>query len=402
MSKPLAEVLRPTKLADFVGQEDLVGKNGFISKLLTTTLPSLILWGPPGCGKTTLARIIANQLKREFYEFSAVNTSSKDVEKIINKSSHATNYMLHTTSPIVFVDEIHRFNKAQQDKLLPHVERGDITLIGATTENPSFEVIGPLLSRCRVVVLKQLEARDLKKIIKKATKYLKVKIAPKAQNFLIEASNGDARVVLNVLEIATNLTSHLPAGRHGHTLSTKHVEAALQKRALNFDRQGDEYYNTISALHKTIRGSDPDAALYYLARMLEAGQDPLYIARRLIRVAAEDIGLANPNALLLANAAFEACDKIGMPECNVLLAEAVVYLAKSPKSNSLYLAYGKAAADVHKYGNLPVPMHILNAPTKLMKDLGYGKGYDYTHSPAGKKKDSINYLPEKLKGKRYL
>ncbi len=297
--------------------------------------------------------------------------------------------------PVVFIDEIHRFNKAQQDALLPQVESGRITLIGATTENPSFEVISPLLSRCRVVVLAQHTEEDLDKIIERGAKHLNVELGKEGRRFLATASNGDARVALNVLEIASNLNK---SGK----LEVKDLETALQKEQLAFDLKGEEFYNTISALHKSMRGSDPDAALYWLARMLEAGQDPLYIARRVIRFASEDIGLRDPQALILAVAAFNACEKLGMPECNLALAEAVAYLAKSPKDNRLYIAYGKIAEDVKTFGNLPVPLHIRNAPTKLMKNLGYGKDYNYYHSPKGEKLPDIEYLPDKLKGKKYL
>ncbi|OGM23504.1 AAA family ATPase [Candidatus Woesebacteria bacterium RIFCSPLOWO2_01_FULL_39_21] len=383
MNKPLAEKLRPESLSDFVGQEHLVGKNGIIKVLLKNAsksgfFPSLIFWGPPGSGKTTLARIIAKTLKREFYEFSAVNTSSKEIEKVIKKT-----FQLFE-APVVFIDEVHRFNKAQQDKLLPHVERGDIILIGATTENPSFEVIGPLLSRTRVIVLKRLEDNELESIFKKAIKYLKVKVESKAKNFLIDSSNGDARVLLNVLEIAFNITND-------STLAIKHIESALQRRQLTFDRQGDEFYNTISAFIKSMRASNVDAALYYLARMVESGQDPLYIARRMVVFASEDV--ASPTALVVANAVFQACQQIGYPECQENLAAGTVYLTLAKKDRSAYEAYMKALGDVKRFGNLPLPMQILNAPTKLMKELGYGKGYEkYT-------KDDL--LPDKLKGRKY-
>lgn len=405
--KPLAEILRPKNIEGFVGQTHAVGKNGIISILLkdkekTKYFPSLILWGPPGCGKTTLARIISAELNRPFFEFSAVNASIKEIEKEISNFSEKRNPLLiseKTTvvrgTPIIFIDEIHRFNKAQQDALLPHVEQGKFILIGATTENPSFEVIGPLLSRTRIIVLNQLSDAELEQIIQSAIKEIKVEVEKDALDFLKESSNGDARVAINVLEIA----SHLAPGKK---IDVKIIQQALQKSQLSFDLRGEEYYNTISALHKSMRGSDPNAALYYLARMLEAGQDPVYIARRVVRFASEDVGLKDPQALTLAVAAFQACERLGMPECNLALAEAVVYLAKSPKSNNLYLAYGKAAEDVHKHGNLPVPLHIRNAPTKLMKNIGYGKDYNYYHSPAGEKLPDVEYLPDRLKGTKYL
>lgn len=410
---PLAEQLRPKKLSDYVGQEKLVGKDGIINKLIKSSqpeagrpldetnhltaqagfFPSLIFWGPPGSGKTTLARIIANEMKREFYEFSAVSTSIKDIEKIIKETSQDT--LLTTHNPIVFIDEIHRFNKAQQDKLLPHVEKGTIILIGATTENPSFEVIAPLLSRTRVLVLERLSNSELKKIVKNALKQIKKKIDKKALEFLLDSSNGDARVMLNVLEIANNLFHPsggvAPAAHPAGVLKLKDIEQALQRRQLTFDRQGEEFYNTISSYIKSMRASDVDAALYYLARMVEAGQDPLYIARRMVVFASEDV--ASPTALVVANAVFQACQQIGYPECQENLAAGTVYLATAKKDRSSYDAYMRALEDVKALGNLPIPLQIRNAPTKLMKELGYGKGYEkYT-------KESL--LPEQIKGKKY-
>lgn len=384
-SLPLPELLRPKTLKDFVGQENLVGKDGIIRKLLGNSandnfFPSLIFWGPPGSGKTTLARIIANVLKREFFEFSAVNTKVKDIEALIQDKKQ----LKLANSPIVFLDEIHRFNKAQQDKLLPHVEHGDIILIGATTENPSFEVIAPLLSRCRVLVLNQLSQKNLLKILSKALKHLKKKLNKEAETFLLEASNGDARVMLNVLEIASSLVKT-------PMIKIPDLETALQRRQYTFDKRGEDFFNVISAFIKSMRASDVDAALYYLARMVEAGQDPLYIARRMVVFASEDV--ATPTALVVANAVFQACNTIGYPECQENLAAGVVYLSTAKKDRSAYEAYMSALSDVRKLGNLPVPLKIRNPVTKLMKEVGYGEGYE--------KYDKESLLPEKLSGKKY-
>jgi putative ATPase len=393
---PLADRMRPEKLEDFLGQDEIVGAGKLLRQAITAgSPPSMIFWGPPGSGKTTLSHIIAKQTKAEFIQFSAVTSGVRDLKEVIKK---ARENAIEERKTILFIDEIHRWNKAQQDALLPHVEKGVITLIGATTENPSFEVRGALLSRCRVFVLKQLGQEQIAEIIKRALRdkirglgEMKIKINTETINLLSGMSNGDARVALNVLEYAAALDLNISADI---------IKQAFQKSYLLYDKDGEEHYNIISALHKSLRGSDANAALYWLARMLEAGEDPLYVARRLVRFASEDVGLANSRALEQAVAAYQACHFIGLPECNVILAQIVVYLAKCEKSNELYTAYNQAAADVHEYGNLGVPLHIRNAPTKLMKDLGYGK--DYKYSPSYGYKEKQEYLPEKLRGKKYL
>ena len=396
MMTPLADRIRPESISDFLGQDEIVGKGKLLRKAIESdTLPSMIFWGPPGSGKTTLASIIAKQTKSEFVRFSAVTSGVADLRKVIERAEMDNRLGKRT---ILFIDEIHRWNKAQQDALLPHVEGGTVILIGATTENPSFEVRGALLSRCRVFVLKQLDEDNLVKIIKKTIDDeekglgdLKIKIDKKVVETLAQMSNGDARVALNVLEYASSISTNL---------TLKIIKEAFQKSHLFYDKGGEEHYNIISALHKSMRGSNANAALYWLARMLEGGEGPLYVARRLIRFASEDVGLANSRALEQAVAAYQACHFIGMPECGVNLAQVVVYMSKCEKSNDLYVGYEKAMADVKEFGNLPVPMHIRNAPTKLMKDLGYSKGYKY--SPEHDYKEDQEYLPDKLKNKKYL
>jgi putative ATPase len=394
--KPLADRMRPDTLAGFFGQADIVGPGKILRRAIEAdALPSIIFWGPPGTGKTTLARIIANESQSEFHQISAVTSGKKELLAIM---AAAEADKLAGRRSILFIDEIHRWNKAQQDALLPYVENGTVTLIGATTENPSFEVRGALLSRCRVLVLSSLSTENLVSIIERALEdkekglgAKRVKIDKDSVALIAGLSNGDARTALNVLEYASSISQ---------TIGREEIKEAFQKSHLLYDKDGEEHYNIISALHKSLRGSDADAALYWLARMLEAGEEPLYIARRLVRFASEDIGLANSRALEQAVAAYQACHFIGRPECNVILAQAVVYLAKCEKSNKIYTAYGQAAADVRKHGNLPVPLHIRNAPTKLMAELGYAKGYKY--SPDHDYKEEQEYLPGELKGRKYL
>lgn len=396
-SIPLADRMRPQTLDEFLGQEEILGETKLLREAIKSDkIPSMIFWGPPGSGKTTLAIIIARQTKSDFIRISAVSSGLKELREIISRAK--SNHLIGRRT-ILFIDEIHRWNKTQQDGLLPHIETGLITLIGATTENPSFEVRPALLSRCRVFVFKQLGVTDIKLILKRAIKdkkrglgNLNLKIKDKDLGIISQISNGDARIALNILEYAAEAS-------HGN-ITLKIIEEASQKINLLYDRAGEEHYNIISALHKSMRGSDADAALYWLARMIEAGEDPLFIARRLVRFASEDIGLANSRALEQAVAAYGACHFIGYPECNVILAQAVVYMAKCKKSNELYTAYSKAAEDVQKYGNLPVPMHLRNAPTKLMEDLGYGK--DYKYSPNFNYQEKQEYFPIQLKGRKYL
>ena len=378
MSAPLAERMRPTTLDNYIGQPHLVGQGGVLRKMIEAKrISSFILWGPPGVGKTTLATIIAKQLETPFYTLSAVNCGVKDVREVIEKAQ--SNRFFNNASPILFIDEIHRFSKSQQDSLLGAVEKGIVTLIGATTENPSFEVIRPLLSRCQVYVLKSLEKDDLLKLVDNA---VLTDVFLKERTFRIEEtdallrySGGDARKLLNILEL---LYESAPADED-IVINDTIVYERLQQNPLAYDKDGEMHYDIISAFIKSIRGSDPDAALYWLARMIEGGEDPKFIARRLVISASEDIGLANPNALLLANAAFDAVHKIGWPEGRIPLAEATVYLATSAKSNSAYMGINSAIQMVHQTGNLPVPLHLRNAPTKLMADLGYHKGYKYAH-----------------------
>ncbi|HOF07793.1 MAG TPA: replication-associated recombination protein A [Bacteroidales bacterium] len=371
MSIPLAEQLRPTNWEEFVGQEHLVGKNGVIRKLLSTkTLPSIILWGPPGTGKTTIAGLIADELQVPFFKLNAIDAGVKDIRSIIQKAQPYK-------TAILFLDEIHRFSKSQQDSLLHAVEKGTITLIGATTENPSFEIISPLLSRCQVYVLKPLDISDLEKLLQRAIDfYLSKNISLDIQEkeALFTYSGGDARKLYNVVELLVDSSNDNTV-----VITNESVEEIVKQKFLLYDKQGEYHYDLISAFIKSVRNSDPNAAIYWMARMLEGGEDPLFIARRMIILASEDIGLANPNALLLANACFDAVHKIGMPEARIVLAECAVYLASSPKSNASYMAIERATELIHQTGNLSVPLHLRNAPTQLMRSLNYHKGYKYPH-----------------------
>ena len=408
-SRPLAEIMRPKSLEEFVGQKHVVGKGSLIRNAIEKDrIFSMILWGPPGCGKTTLARIIAGETKSYFVHFSAVLSGIKEIRSVIEEAKNQQK--LYRKKTILFVDEIHRFNKAQQDAFLHHVESGLITLIGATTENPSFEVIAPLLSRCRVIVLKTFSQDDIHAIINRALKdkerglgNLNLVLSKDALAYLIQIADGDARTALNNLEITASLLSsekNISDEEKKRHITIKDLESALQKKSLVYDKSGEEHYNLISAFHKSLRGSDPDAALYWLERMLSAGEDPLYLARRMVRFASEDVGNADSNALEVALNAMEAFRFLGHPEGELALAQAAVYLATAPKSNSIYSAFRKIKDIVKSTGTLPVPLHIRNAPTGLMKELGYGKSYKYAHNF----KDAYihqEYLPEELQNQRY-
>ncbi|MDO4949849.1 MAG: replication-associated recombination protein A [Bacteroidales bacterium] len=399
MSKPLAERLRPQTLDEYIGQRHLVGEGAVLRQMIDSgRISSFILWGPPGVGKTTLAQIIANKLETPFYTLSAVTSGVKEVREVIERAKNAR--FFSQTSPILFIDEIHRFSKSQQDSLLGAVETGVVTLIGATTENPSFEVIRPLLSRCQVYVLKSLEKDDLLRLLVSAIdkdNLLKEKnVVLKETSAILRYSGGDARKLLNILELvveAEGLSTEI-------VITDEKVRQRLQQNPLAYDKDGEMHYDIVSAFIKSIRGSNPDAALYWLARMVEGGEDPVFIARRLVISAAEDIGLANPNALLLANAAFDAVAKIGWPEGRIPLAEATVYLATSAKSNSAYMGIGAALDEIRLSGNLPVPLHLRNAPTKLMEQLGYANGYKYAHDYKGNFVKQ-QYLPAEIEGKRF-
>lgn len=398
---PLASRLRPEDLDSFVGQEHLLGKGKILRQLIEQDrIPSMIFWGPPGVGKTTLAGIIAHRTHAKFINFSAVTSGIKEIKEVMVQAESSRRMGMKT---VVFVDEIHRFNKAQQDAFLPYVEKGSIILIGATTENPSFEINGALLSRCRVFVLQALTTGDLVKLLNTALKspkglgYLNVEITEEMIRMIAEFANGDARTALNTLEIAVT-NGEISADQTTVTLEV--LKQCIGKRSLLYDKKGEEHYNIISALHKSMRNSDPDAAVYWLARMLEAGEDPLYVARRLIRFASEDIGMADSQALSLAVAAYQACHFIGMPECSVNLSHTVIYLSMAPKSNSAYMAYEEAKTDAMSMLAEPVPLNIRNAPTRLMEELHYGEGYVYAHDTK-EKLSRMQCLPDSLVGKEY-
>jgi len=401
-NRPLADKLRPSSFDNFVGQEHLTGNDAPLRNMIENDdIPSMIFWGPPGIGKTTLAEIIANKTGSKFVTLGATSSGKKDLQLVIETAKN--DLKLQNKKTILFIDEIHRWNKIQQDVLLPHVERGIITLIGATTENPSFEVVGALLSRTRVFTLKQLSDDSLLTILKNALrlihqeKGLKISFEEGAPSILLGLSGGDARALLGVLEFLLKAKRHL---KNVVLLRKEDIKKAYLNANLFYDKNGEEHYNIISALHKSMRGSDADASLYWLGRMLEAGDNPLYVARRLVRFASEDIGLADPNALVQAVSAYQATHFLGMPECSIALAQAVVYLAKAPKSNNLYSAYQKVQKDIEELPRESVPLHLRNAPTKLMKELNYGK--DYKYNPDYEGKVDQDYLPESLKNKKYL
>lgn len=390
-NQPLPDLLRPRTIKEVIGQKHLVGENGFITRLLNnkSSFPSLIFWGPPGVGKTTVARIIANELDVEYKEYSAVTAKKNELVKEFGIGSKQENLFEQKIKKqkLIFLDEIHRFSKSQQDVLLSPVESGKIILIAATTENPSFYVISPLLSRCQVLIFNPLSRVELEQVLKRAEKLQGIKIEDKAKKMIISASNYDARTVLNIVQQAIE---------NDKTVTQEEVKRIINSTNLRYDKTGEEHYNTISAFIKSMRASNPDAALYYMARMIESGEDPLFIARRMVVFASEDVGLADPKAIMIATSTFQACQQIGLPECQINLAHCATYMAKAPKNRASYDAYFKALEDAKKYGNLPVPLHLRNPVTKLMEKIGYGKGYE----PYPDK--NKNLLPDKLKGKKYL